>query len=35
MNTYDLAAVPGVQGSHVYRSFKEAKRVNKAGSRRN
>lgn len=31
---YNLAGVPGVQGSSVYRSFKGAGRVKEAGSNR-
>lgn len=31
---YNLAGVPGVQGSSVYRSFKGAGRVKEAGSQR-
>jgi hypothetical protein len=32
--TYNLAEVPGVHGSYVYRSFKGARSVKEAGSRR-
>lgn len=34
-NAYDLAEVPGIEGSYLYRSFKEARRVNKTRNRRN